>query len=90
MKNLEIIADNLRSVGWTVSYYSFVERDSRILWRVGAHRAGGPQFTIQADNLSAALVELDAVCQQAEEKREIPTSDRSKKNALAEAKSNPK
>lgn len=69
MSRWEAIADQLRSAGWMVSWFSFIDRDNRVLWRVRADKDGGPHFTIQADNLGAAVAELEAVCREAQTRR---------------------
>jgi hypothetical protein len=66
MKDCEIIADRLRGQGWNLTWFPFLDRDGQTQWRVRASRSGGPQYTVQAGNLFAAVAGLENICQKAE------------------------
>ena len=65
-KDWEMIASRLRSQGWALNWFSFVDRDGRASWRAGASKSDRPNFTVQAPSLGAAMAGLETVCQQAE------------------------
>lgn len=65
MMECEMIADRLRAQGWTLNWFRFVDRDGHIQWRLHATKEGRMSFTIQADDLRAALLGLENRCREA-------------------------
>ena len=58
MKYWEIIADNLHDVGWSLDWVSAIDLERRRIWIVDAH-GYGKRFTVHADEILAAFVELE-------------------------------
>ena len=63
MKYLQIIADNLKEVGWSLDCVSAVTSEGRIIWVADPHRDDGRRFVVHADEILTAFLELErAVC----------------------------
>lgn len=60
-----MIFDGLRARGWSVGTFSFV-RQGHVLWSADASKDDGKRIVVQAEVLAAALLELEAQCQQVE------------------------
>ena len=57
MKYWEIIADNLKKLGWSWGFVSAVDGEGRTIWIADAHR-DGKRFVVHADELLTGFVEL--------------------------------
>jgi hypothetical protein len=60
MKYWEIIAANLKKLGWSLGWMSAVDRDGRTIWIVDAHRDNGKRFIVRADEKLTAFLELES------------------------------
>ena len=60
MKYLEIIADNLKKLGWSLGYVPAVDSEGRTIWIADAHRDDGKRFVVHADEELTAFLELEA------------------------------
>jgi hypothetical protein len=60
MKQWEIIADNLKKVGWSLGWASALDSKGRTIWIVDAHR-DGKRFVVRADEKLSAFLELQRV-----------------------------
>jgi hypothetical protein len=60
MKYWEIIADNLRSAGWSWGYASQIDSSGRPLFSVDAHRDDGKRFIVHSDEMLSAFLELES------------------------------
>jgi hypothetical protein len=69
MQSWRIIADRLNRDGWNVTSFCYTDRDGQTLWRVGAKKADGPSFTIQAKTVSTAILGLATCCRKAMQAR---------------------
>jgi hypothetical protein len=56
---LEIIADNLKKVGWSLGWVSAVNLEGRTIWIVAAH-ADGKRFVVCAEENLTAFMELES------------------------------
>jgi hypothetical protein len=54
-----MIADNLSKAGWSYGYVSALDRKSRTIWIVDAHR-DGKRFAVRADEKLTALAEMES------------------------------
>jgi hypothetical protein len=54
MKSWEIIADNLKTAGWSLGWISAIDPEGRTIWIVDAHR-GGQRFIVRAGEKLAAF-----------------------------------
>lgn len=64
MNNWEAIIQRLRSDGWTVRWFPYVDRSGRSVWRASAAKPHQPAVTIEADFLPEAVVGLEAACRE--------------------------
>jgi hypothetical protein len=60
MKYWEIIADNLKKVGWSLGWVSAIDSQGRTIWIADAHRGNGKRFVVRADEKLTAFLELEA------------------------------
>jgi hypothetical protein len=60
MEYWEIIADNLKKVGWSLGGVSAVDCEGRTIWIADAHRGDGQRFIVRADEKLTAFLELEA------------------------------
>ena len=60
MKYWEIIARNLKKLGWSVGYVSAIDSNGRTIWIADAHRGDGKRFVVRADEKLTAFVELES------------------------------
>ena len=60
MKSWEIIADNLKKAGWSLSYVSAIDFNGRTIWIADAHRGDGKRFVVHADEKLTAFLELES------------------------------
>ena len=60
MKYWEIIARNLKKLGWSVGYVSAIDSNGRTIWIADAHRDNGTRFVVRADEKLTAFVELES------------------------------
>jgi len=60
MKYWEIIADNLKKLGWSYGYVSAIDTHGRTIRIADAHRGDGKRFVVHADEKLTALVELES------------------------------
>ena len=49
VKYWQIIADNLKTAGWSFGYVSAVDREGRPIWIADMHRGDGKLFVMRAD-----------------------------------------
>jgi hypothetical protein len=56
----EIIADNLKKVGWSLGWVSAIDREGRTIWIVDAHCGDGKRLVVHADEKLTAFLELEA------------------------------
>ena len=59
MKDWEIIADNLRKAGFSLSWISARDVHGRTIWIVDAH-GYGKRFIVHADEILTAFMELES------------------------------
>ena len=59
MKYWEIIARNLKKLGWSVGYVSAIDSNGRTIWIADAHRDDGKRFVVHADEKLTAFLELE-------------------------------
>jgi hypothetical protein len=59
MKDLEVIADNLKKAGWSWGWVSAIDSQGRTIWIVDAHRDDGRRFVVRADEKLTAFLELE-------------------------------
>ena len=60
MKYWEIIARNLKKLGWSVGYVSAIDSNGRTIWIADAHRGDGKRFVVHADEKLTAFLELES------------------------------
>jgi hypothetical protein len=60
VKKWEIIADNLKRLGWSYGYVSAIDSEGRTIWIVDAHRGDGKRFVVRADEKLTAFLELES------------------------------
>jgi hypothetical protein len=60
MKYWEMIADNLKTAGWSLGWVSALDREGRTIWIADAHRGDGKRFVVRADEKLTAFLELEA------------------------------
>jgi hypothetical protein len=60
VKYWEIIADNLRKVGWRCGSILSTDDEGRQFWVVAAERSDAGCFIVYADEKLAAFLELEA------------------------------
>jgi hypothetical protein len=60
MKYWEIIADNLKKVGWSWSRVSAIDSNGRTIWIADAHRDDGKRFIVHTDEKLTAFLELES------------------------------
>ena len=60
VKYWEIIADNLKTAGWSLGYVSAADREGRTIWIADAHCGDRRRFVVHADEKLAAFGELDS------------------------------
>jgi hypothetical protein len=63
MKYWEMIADNLKTAGWSLGWVSALDREGRTIWIADAHRGDGKRFVVRADEKLTAFLELEAATQ---------------------------
>jgi hypothetical protein len=56
----EIIADNLKKVGWSLGWVSAIDREGRTIWIADAHRDDGKRFVVRSDEKLTAFIELES------------------------------
>ena len=61
VKYWEIIADNLKKVGWSLGWVSAVDLQGRTIWIADAHRGDGKRFVVLRDEKLTAFLELETV-----------------------------
>jgi hypothetical protein len=59
VKSWEIIADNLKTAGWSLGCVSAVDSEGRTIWIADAHRGDGKLFIVHSDEKLSAFVELE-------------------------------
>ena len=59
MKDLEVVADNLKKPGWSWGWVSATDSQGRTIWIVDAHRDYGRRFVVRADEKLTAFLELE-------------------------------
>ena len=59
VKYCEIIANRLKTAGWSLGWVSAVDSQGRTIWIVDAHRGDGRRFIVHADEKLSAFVELE-------------------------------
>ncbi len=59
MKDLEVVADNLKKTGWSWGWVSAIDSQGRTIWIVDAHRDDGRRFVVRADEKLTAFLELE-------------------------------
>ena len=59
MKDLEVVADNLKKAGWSWGWVSAIDSQGRTIWIVDAHRDYGRRFVVRADEKLTAFLELE-------------------------------
>jgi hypothetical protein len=59
MKDLEVVADNLKKAGWSWGWVSASDSQGRTIWIVDAHRDDGRRFVVRADEKLTAFLELE-------------------------------
>ena len=59
MKYWEIIARNLKKLGWSVGYVSAIDSNGRTIWIVEPHR-DGKRYVVHADEKLTAFLELES------------------------------
>jgi hypothetical protein len=59
MKDLEVVADNLKKAGWSLGWVSAIDSQGRTIWIVDAHRDDGRRFVVRADEKLTAFLELE-------------------------------
>jgi hypothetical protein len=59
VKYWEVIADNLKKRGWSLSWVSAIDAEGRTIWIVDAHR-DGKRFVVRADEKLIAFVEFES------------------------------
>jgi hypothetical protein len=57
---LEIIADNLKTAGWSLGWVSAIDSNGRTIWIGDAHRDNGKRFVVRADEKLTAFLELES------------------------------
>ena len=62
MKQWEIIADNLKKVGWRLGWVSALDLEGRTIWIVDAHGYGKRSIVRAEEILTAFLEEERAIC----------------------------
>jgi hypothetical protein len=60
VKHWELIADNLKTAGWSLGWVSALDCEGRTIWVVDAHRGDGQRFVVRADEKLTAFLELEA------------------------------
>jgi hypothetical protein len=60
VKYWKIIADNLSKAGWSWGCVSALDAEGRTIWIADAHRDDGKRFTVRADEILTAFLELKA------------------------------
>jgi hypothetical protein len=55
MKYWEIIAANLKKLGWSLGWVSAVDSQGRTIWIADAHRGNGKRFVVHADEKLTAF-----------------------------------
>ena len=63
MKDLEVVADNLKKAGWSWGWVSAIDSQGRTIWIVDAHRDDGRRFVVRADEKLTAFLELESATQ---------------------------
>ena len=58
MKDWEVVANNLKTTGFSVGWVSALDDYGRTVWTVDAHR-DGERFVVRADERLTAFVELE-------------------------------
>jgi hypothetical protein len=59
LKYWEIIADNLKTAGWSLGWVSALDLEGRTSWIADAHR-DAKRFIVHADEKLTALLELES------------------------------
>jgi len=60
VKYWEIIARNLKKLGWSVGYVSAIDSNGRTIWIADAHRGDGKRFVVRTDEKLTAFMELES------------------------------
>jgi hypothetical protein len=61
VKYWELIADNLKTAGWSWGCVAAIDSNGRTIWIADAHRDDGKRFVVRADDKLTAFLELEAV-----------------------------
>jgi hypothetical protein len=64
VKYWEIIADNLKKAGWSLSYVSAIDSNGRTIWIADAHRDDGKRFVVNAHEKLTAFLEAERAIHQ--------------------------
>jgi hypothetical protein len=56
---VELIADNLKTAGWSLGWVSALDVEGRTTWIPDAHR-DGKRFVVRADGTLLSFVELES------------------------------
>ena len=59
MKYWEIIAERLKSRGWSYGYCTTVSRNGELIYVVSAHRDDGKRHVFHSDEILTAFLELE-------------------------------
>jgi len=68
VKYWEIIGDRLSKAGWSLGWVSAIDSEGRTIWIADAHRDDGKRFTVRADELLTAFVEVESAIRDCEDK----------------------
>ena len=60
MKDWEVVADNLKKAGWRCGCISSTDHEGRQFWVVAAERDDAGRFTVHADEMLTAFIELES------------------------------
>jgi hypothetical protein len=60
VKYWQIIANNLKTAGWSLGWVSALDRQGRTIWIADAHRDDGKRFVVPADDKLTEFLELEA------------------------------
>jgi hypothetical protein len=61
VKYWEIIADNLKTAGWSLGWISALDSEGRTIWIVDGHRDDGRRFVVRSDEILSAFLELERI-----------------------------
>ena len=59
VKYWELVANKLSNGGWTLGWVSAVDSEGRTIWIADAHRDDGTRFSVRADEILTAFMELE-------------------------------